>query len=85
MTSKDNSVGSFSAVFVWLGLSHYFIGIPVVKLLKWYIKKEDTVLVTLVIQFLRQQSGPVADKKESLILWIKDQIQSWTPLHVATI
>lgn len=33
MTSKDNSVGSFSAVFVWLGLSHYFIGIPIVKLL----------------------------------------------------
>lgn len=85
MTSKDNSAGSFSAVFVWLGLSHYFIGIPVVKLLKWYIKKKGIVLVTLVTKFLRQQSGPVAERKESLILWIKDQIQSWTPLHVVTI
>lgn len=85
MTSKDNSAGSFSAVFVWLGLSHYFIGIPVVKLLKWYIKKKDIVLVTLVTQFLTQQSGPVAERKESLILWIKDQTQSWTPLHVVTI
>lgn len=85
MTSKDNSAGSFSAVFVWLGLSHYFIGIPVVKLLKWYIKKKGIVLVTLVTQFLRQQLGPVAERKESLILWIKDQIQSWTPLHVVTI
>lgn len=39
-----------------VGLSHYFIGTPIVKLLEWLIKGKGSALLTVVIQFYEATS-----------------------------